>query len=244
MKLLFVRHGDPDYEHDSLTEKGFREAEYLSERLEKLENVRGCYVSPLGRAKATARPTLKKTGWAWEEMPWLQEFPPRILRPDVPDRRSIAWDWLPQDWTADERFYDKDRWSDHPVMAEAGVRTEYDRVCAGLDAVLARHGYRREGNLYRAERPNDGTLVFFCHFGVTCVMLAHLLGASPMVLWHGTCAAPTSVTSLLSEERREGAAYFRMNVFGDVTHLTAHGEPPAFSARFRELYTNEWERKD
>ena len=22
MKLLFVRHGDPDYEHDSLTERG------------------------------------------------------------------------------------------------------------------------------------------------------------------------------------------------------------------------------
>ena len=26
MKLLFIRHGDPDYEKDYLTEKGFREA--------------------------------------------------------------------------------------------------------------------------------------------------------------------------------------------------------------------------
>ena len=33
MKLLIVRHGDPDYTIDSLTEKGWREAEFLSERL-------------------------------------------------------------------------------------------------------------------------------------------------------------------------------------------------------------------
>ena len=37
MKLLIVRHGDPDYTIDSLTEKGWREAEFLSERLTKLE---------------------------------------------------------------------------------------------------------------------------------------------------------------------------------------------------------------
>ena len=29
MKLLFIRHGDPDYEKDSLTEKGWHEAELL-----------------------------------------------------------------------------------------------------------------------------------------------------------------------------------------------------------------------
>ena len=33
MKLLIVRHGDPDYAIDSLTEKGWREAKLLSNRL-------------------------------------------------------------------------------------------------------------------------------------------------------------------------------------------------------------------
>ena len=32
MRILIVRHGDPDYEKDSLTPKGFREAELLAER--------------------------------------------------------------------------------------------------------------------------------------------------------------------------------------------------------------------
>ena len=37
MKLLIIRHGDPDYTIDSLTEKGWKEAEYLSEMLVNLD---------------------------------------------------------------------------------------------------------------------------------------------------------------------------------------------------------------
>ena len=59
MKLVIIRHADPDYEKDSLTEKGWREAELLSERISKME-VTDFYVSPYGRAKDTASLTLKK----------------------------------------------------------------------------------------------------------------------------------------------------------------------------------------
>lgn len=50
MKLLIVRHGDPDYTIDSLTEKGWKEAEYLSEKLSKLD-IKDFYVSPLGELR-------------------------------------------------------------------------------------------------------------------------------------------------------------------------------------------------
>lgn len=60
MRLLLIRHGEPDYEHDSLTKKGFKEAEYLAEYLADVK-IDQCYVSPLGRAKATAAPTLEKS---------------------------------------------------------------------------------------------------------------------------------------------------------------------------------------
>lgn len=36
MKLLIVRHGDPNYEIDSLTDTGWKEAELLAGRLSKL----------------------------------------------------------------------------------------------------------------------------------------------------------------------------------------------------------------
>ena len=91
---------------------------------------------------------------------------------------------------------------------------------------------------YRAVRPNRDTLALFCHLGVECVLLAHLIGASPMVLWHGTCMAPSSVTSVYTEERRPGIAFFRAAALGDTSHLYAKGAEPSFAARFCEVYGN------
>ena len=70
MKLMFVRHAEPEYKHDSLTLKGHREAQLLSLRLAKLD-VRDFYASPLGRAQETARYTLERTHRTAETLPWL-----------------------------------------------------------------------------------------------------------------------------------------------------------------------------
>ena len=242
MRLLIVRHGDPDYSIDSLTEKGWKEVEYLSERLSKLD-VKDFYVSPLGRAKDTASLTLKKMNRTAVECDWLQEFDVLINRPDVSDRQKRVWDWLPQDWTQDERFYQYDRWFENEAMQEANMKYYYDQVTGKFDKILAEHGYVRDGHYYRVEKANNDTLVFFCHFGLGCVLVSHLLSMSPMVLWHNMCAAPSSVTTLTSEERRKGIASFRMNSYGDISHLYAYDEPPAFAARFCECYDND-ERHD
>lgn len=239
MKLLLIRHADPDYSIDSLTPKGWREAECLADRLGSLRPApAACYVSPLGRAKDTASLTLARLGQKATECDWLREFCAPVHKPDCPDTESIPWDWLPQDWLADERFLQPDAWCEPAVFAESGVAAEYARVTAGLDALLARHGYEREGLFYRPVRPGTDTVLLFCHFGVECVLLSHLLNLSPMVLWHGACAAPSSVTVLHTEQRRPGAAVFRMAAFGDTGHLYAKGEPPAFAARFCEVYGN------
>ena len=56
MLLYVVRHGDPDYEHDSLTPLGQRQAEAVARRL-AVNGLDRIYSSPLGRAVATAKPT-------------------------------------------------------------------------------------------------------------------------------------------------------------------------------------------
>ena len=43
---------------------------------------------------------------------------------------------------------------------------------------------------------------------------------------------------------RYSIAQFRMLSFGDCSHLLNAGMEPSFSGRFRECYTNEYERKD
>ena len=61
MKIIIIRHADPDYSIDSLTPVGWREAELLADRVSKLD-VKDFYVSPLGRARDTAGVSLKKIG--------------------------------------------------------------------------------------------------------------------------------------------------------------------------------------
>ena len=124
-------------------------------------------------------------------------------------------------------------------MREGNVQKEYAWVTESFDQLLAENGYRREGNIYRAEKPNRDTLAFFCHFALECVLLGHLIGASPMVLWHGFCAAPTSVTTVMTEERREGIASFRISRFGDVSHLSMKKEEPSFYARYCETFDSD-----
>ena len=240
MRLIIIRHGDPDYEHDSLTEKGRREATLLAKRLSAVR-LDGIYCSPLGRAKVTASYTLAAKGATAETCDWLREFLV-VPRGEDPDDRALwhcLWDQLPQDWTKEPRFYQPEHWTEAPGLCEYNTAEEYVRVCRGLDGLLAEQGYERESGYYRAVRPNHGTVALFCHFGVECVMLAHLLGMTPMQLWHGTCALPTAVTELVTEERTEGIASWRMLSFGDVSHLTAGGEEPSFSARFCECFTDE-----
>ncbi len=236
MKLLLIRHGDPDYARDDLTPVGHREAALLAGRIAPMP-IREYYVSPLGRAKATADYTLRLAGRSAVECEWLQEFSPRIARPDK-DSPRIAWDWLPQDWLKDPRFLLPEEWKDNEIFRAGGVGEEYDRVNAAFDALLAEHGYVREGLYYRAERPNTDTLAFFCHFGVSCVLMSHLMNCSPMILWHGLVMAPTSVTLIRTEERRPGIAYFRAAQVGDVSHLYAAQTEPSFAARFCEVFGN------
>ena len=242
MKLMIVRHADPDYSIDSLTPVGWEEARLLAERMAKLD-ITDFYVSPLGRARDTASLTLEKMGRKAEVCPWLREFEAPIYKPDSP-KPGCTWDWLPQDWTVEPRYYDPDRWTEPEVMQAGDVAGQAEWVASNLDAVLAAHGYERDGNLYRAVRPNTDTLAFFCHFGVECVMLGHLLHVSPMVLWHGMCAAPSSVTILNTEERRKGIVSFRMSTFGDTSHLYAGGREPSFAARFCETWENMDQRHD
>ena len=241
MRLLLIRHGDPDYTVDSLTEKGHVEARLLAERIAAMD-IKAYYTSPLGRARDTAAYTLEKAGRKAEVLDWAREFDVPVA--DSAGGKRLAWDFLPEQWTEISDYYDKYKWTEVQIMKDADIRSGVEKVYSGLDKLLESHGYRREGRIYRAVSPNEDTVALFCHFGVTCVMLSHLLGISPVLLWHGTIAAPTSVTTLVTEERREGKAVFRMTGFGDVSHLYKYGEPPAFAGRFCEMYSNKEQRHD
>ena len=252
MRILFIRHGDPDYVNDTLTEKGRREAEALSLRAEAL-NMGTCFVSPLGRARDTAAYSLKKLGCSAKTLDWLEEFPARIdlnraahLQEAYPSAEKekgiyvprIVWDVAPSYWMTHEDCMDSVKWRDCDICHNSDAVEVYDSVVKAFDDFLAQRGYRREGIGYRVETESAPTFTFFCHFGITCALLAHLWGQSPFAMWQNLALAPTSVTEIVTEERQQGYACFRGLKIGDVSHLTMSGEPISFAARFCEVYSD------
>ncbi|MCR5153228.1 MAG: histidine phosphatase family protein [Lachnospiraceae bacterium] len=234
MKLIFIRHAEPDYSIDSLTEKGWKEAELLAKRTAKWD-VKDFYCSPLGRAKDTASFTLKHFGREAKIYDWLQEFYYRVEDPYTGKER-VGWDFYPRYFTKERLMYDPDKWVESPIYKNSDMPAKYEEVKSGLDKILLEHGYRRNGRFYSVEQGNEDTLVFFCHLGVQFVMLSHLLGIPAPLLWQGVFVAPSSVTILSTEERVKGEAYFRLKCIGDTSHLYVADEPPSDSGFFMETY--------
>ena len=170
MRILIIRHAEPDYAKDSLTEKGWREAEFLADKLEH-EKIDACYLSPLGRAQDTAKVTLRRTGQKAKTLGWLREFHAPVYD-KITKKVHGPWDLMPSFYTPQDDLYDINKWGDTKYMRSGfRVKAEYNRVCKGLDKVRASHGYERKGKYYKAVNPNMDTVAVFCHLCVDCVKL-------------------------------------------------------------------------
>ena len=236
MRILLIRHAEPDYTVDSLTPKGRVEAELLSRRMVKYD-VRDFYVSPLGRAKDTAAYTLEKLGREAETLPWLREFRGSYPDPETGERRIVAWDVKPRIWTAFPNVTQIDTGCDTPAFAGGDVKEIWQETTAGVDELLGRYGYVKDGPVWKCENNGDFTIALFCHFGISMAILGYLTDVSPMVLWQHTMCLPSSLTEVVTEERIKGEVIFRMTKLGDLTHLEASGEVRSTAGLFPEVYT-------
>ncbi|MBR6548156.1 MAG: histidine phosphatase family protein [Clostridia bacterium] len=237
MKILIIRHAEPDYSIDSLTPKGWREAELLSKRLLSMPPADGYYCSPLGRAIDTSRPTMEQLNIQPTILPWLKEFRATITDPESGEQR-IPWDLKPHLWRDDPALLNNETWLEHPLMnsGDTNVAEVFHETCLGLDRLLADHGYIKEGSMYRCNNNREGYLVLFCHMALALAVIGYLTNISPFLLWHGFCLPPSSVTTLVTEERTPGLVSFRCFQAGDTSHLALGNEPPSRMAMFQEVY--------
>lgn len=236
MEILIVRHAEPDYAHDALTDKGIREARLLADRLCKLD-VKAFYCSPLGRAQKTASYTLTRLSREAETLPWLTEFEGKIKQ--KPFIKTHCWDRLPSYWTAYKQYYSYNDWHKVSHMKKGGAVKQYAEVAKGIDTLLEKHGYKHKGKVFQVEKENSDIIVLFCHFAVESVILSHLLHISPMIMWHNFVALPSSVTRIVTQEREKGTAIFTCLQYGDLSHLYCGGEEPSFMARYCEKYSDD-----
>lgn len=230
MKILIIRHGDPYYPTDSLTEKGQREAELLGERLKK-ENITSIYVSPLGRAKLTAKPTAEKVGIEPIVLDWLQEIPVRLgfeYNTDCCTNSKFPWNIPPELWTNDKDIFNVDTWQNSDILKGSNICDVYTKVCKEFDNLIAKHGYVRDGNLFRIEEnaKKEQTIALFCHGGIGTALIAHILNMPVIPAWNTIFLPPSSVTTIFMEEHivKNSIAHAIFAGIADTSHLYAGNE--------------------
>lgn len=233
MKILIIRHGDPDYTIDSLTKKGWREAEYLSERLAKID-IDAFYCSPLGRAKDTAKPTMEKKNASYTVLDWLREFSGNIISPYT-NKKRIPWDLAPSLWTDEPKFYDREKWLDVPLMQTGNVSEIFEETKKGVDELLLKYGVKKCGmHFIEEKREKEPTIALFCHCGMGIAIISYLTGIPTVVAWHNLFMPTSSVSTIITETDKNGISHFKCMQIGDTSHLYASGEEVSLSG----LYPN------
>lgn len=222
MRLLIIRHADPEYVSDSLTPEGVKEADALSRRLAsgKEGTITHLYTSPKGRARATAAPTEKLLGKVAAVEDWTRELSywPRLAGSARPGEGGLAmWDLAASEVRKVDGLTVHSQWGQLPAIAEA--RGPYETLGAQSDAFLARHGYVRQGHQYRIVKANRDVVAVFCHGGFGLTWIAHLLNIPLSMVWTSFYLPPSSMTTILFDERTPDFASPRAIAVGDLGHL-------------------------
>lgn len=211
MFLYIIRHADPDYANNTITEFGWEEAHALAEWLKDI-HIDKIYTSPLGRAIDTAKPTLEIKGMTSEILPWTEEsmdyMESHQLKPDSDCSYSFS---------VQKGVYDfKD------FMPTDRMKTvENMQKCS--DEFLASLGYERNGALYKITRNNDESIAVFCHGGFGVAWIAHLLNTAPGVMYPNISLNTSSVTTFEFLNASEGFVRPVLRRLGEITHIYKAG---------------------
>ncbi len=178
----------------------------------------------MGRARATAAPTEEVTGLTASVEEWTRELTywPRLGNAGRPGEGGLAlWDISGESVRKETGLNMENQFSEG---AAADVsESNYTDLIAASDAFVARHGYEREGGRYRIRSANRDVIAVFCHGGFGLTWLAHLLAIPLATVWSSFYLAPSSVTTVLFDERSKQFAVPRAIGVGDVGHLYAEG---------------------
>ena len=174
MRLLFVRHGHPDYTKDCLTELGHRQAEAAADRLASEPFVR-CFSSTLGRAVETAEHIAARHDLPVEQLDFMRELGWGTIEGEPLPERGHPWFLADRMVREGEDITSLD-WAEKEPMCRNSATVRARIAAEGIDALLEELGYRREGSYYRVLRENDDTVLIVSHGGSSSAVLAHLLG--------------------------------------------------------------------
>ena len=153
MKIIFVRHGHPNYNEDCLTELGHPQAGAAAERLstEKIDKI---FSSTCGRAVETAQHIAARHDLDITQFDFMRE-----IRWGVPNTDDFVHPWsLVDEWVKNGKDIMSLDWKNDPDYKGHQVVESYNNLAICFDELLETLGFKREGCYYRVIKENNATI--------------------------------------------------------------------------------------
>jgi len=221
MLLYIVRHGDPVYETDSLTERGKLQAEAVGKRIadSKIDRI---FTSPMGRARQTAEPACRLLGLEYTVEEWPHEIEDERLTP-YPDGNLKSITDLPNTVFRENGNIDLpyDRTYECTGINQTRMEEAVDYIEQNGKLFLERLGYKEENGVYRILRPNEEKVALFCHAAFARAWLSVLLHIPLHTVCSSFSYTHTGVTVVEFRNWESGFTAPQCLCFSDLSHLYA-----------------------
>lgn len=223
MRIIFVRHGHPNYALDCLTELGHVHATAAAERL-KDEGICEIHTSTCGRASETAQHTAHLLGLDIIPHDFMREISWGANDGSVLIHNGHPW------YTADEMVgHGKDLtrtdWQITEPFCKNKVVDCVRHVEESFDGWLKTLGYTREGLYYRVTgRDTCRTIAMFSHGGSSSAALAHMFNLPFPYLCEIMQPDFTSITIVTLADEPGALISPRFEILNDCRHIQS-GKP-------------------
>lgn len=217
MRIIFVRHGHPNYEKDCLTPLGHKHGVAVAEQL-KDEPVEKIFSSTCGRAMETAMHIDEKFGLGVEGLDFMRE-----IKWGSADGTPVYEDghpWLTSDYlVAQGKNLLNPDWRETEYYRNNKVVATADALAKGFDAWLSELGYTREGDYYRVGKVRYGTVVLVSHGGASSAALARFFNLPFPFVCSAICPDYTAIT-VVTLSGEEGALIApKFELMNDARHI-------------------------
>ncbi len=218
MRIIFVRHGHPNYQLDCLTELGKLQAQSVGMRL-KDEPISRLYSSSSGRAVETGEYIAREHKLEIEQLDFMREISWRGR--DGIELPHNGHPWNLSDSLINEEGYDvlDKSWENKDCFKNSVVGDYVKLISEEFDKLLLRHGYEREGLYYRAKAPNEDTIALTSHGGSSSIVLSHLFNLPLPFVCSSLRPQMTSIT-IVNFHGKDGELFQpRIEVMNDFQHI-------------------------
>lgn len=242
MRIIFVRHGHPNYEKDCLTELGHLHAAAVANRLAG-EGIEAIYSSTCGRAHETAGYVARKLGLDIVKCDFMREISWGSVNEQSLKFNGHPWDTVDHMVANNESILEAD-WADKEPFVHNKLVADVQMIADATDAWLESLGYKREGKYYRVcgniimgshadgalpvdcalhsggdQRPTCRTIAAFGHGGASAAILSHMFNLP----FPFTCSVMgpdyTGITVVTLPDNKGCLVTPRFEILNDARHI-------------------------